>query len=224
MNTAGNKLQEGIREILWKLIRFCGGVGHWTLELSLPPHLWTTCLFQHCTWFQCKDNVVVYLWDYPRWAWTYSCSYVLRVFYPYRWTAMRLIDFDETFYWYSTLSVIGFHSGWIKFHTFLESGSSHTTRHGVAAFIGVQGGSSQWPPLSESMNLKKTKTFYRVSFYLAQSFNTCWAQRIKIYLKYLFCCSLYFASRGGSAPLSHPSYILGFHHKVQLDFFKNIFW
>jgi len=82
MNTAGNKHQEGIRKILRNLTRFCGGVGHWTLELSLPPHLRTTCLLQHGTWFQCKDNVVVCLWDYPRWAWTYSCSYALRVLCP----------------------------------------------------------------------------------------------------------------------------------------------
>jgi hypothetical protein len=129
MNTAGNKHQEGIRKILRNLIRLCGGEGHWTLELSLPSHLRTTCLLQHCSWFHCKDNVVVCLWDYPRWAWTYSCSYVLRVLCPYIWTAMRWINFDETFYWDCTLSVIEFILVESNFIRFLKSDSSHTTRN-----------------------------------------------------------------------------------------------
>jgi hypothetical protein len=153
MNTAGNKHQEHIRKILRKLIRFCGRVGHWTLEFSLPPHLRTTCLLQHCTWFHCKDNVVVYLWDYPRCAWNFS---VVRTFYA----CSAPTDHALNRLWRHLLLGLYTKRNRVSFSlnqiSCVFSKPAHRTQHGInrdvtnclATFIGAQGGSSQWQPLS----------------------------------------------------------------------------
>jgi hypothetical protein len=144
MNTAGNKHQEGIQKkskkvdtFVWRSRTLNSGAQF----ASTPTNLFAPALYMVPMQGQ---RVVVCLWDYPHWVWTYSCSYVLRVLCPYRWTAMRWIDFDETFYWDCTLSVIGFHSGWIKFHTFSQMrliAKKHEINrdvaNGVATFIGA---------------------------------------------------------------------------------------
>jgi hypothetical protein len=56
--------------------------------------------------------------------------------------------------------------------SYVFSKAAHRTQHeinrdvanGVATFIGAQGGSSQWPPLSEIMNFKKPKPLIEFPF------------------------------------------------------------
>jgi hypothetical protein len=71
------------------------------------------------------------------------------------------------------------------------------------------------------MNFKKPKQFIEFFFYLAQYFNTLSADNQKLLYKILILL-LFVLRCPGRQHIYHPSYKLGYHHKVQLDFFKNI--